>query len=114
MTGVVVTADALHIQTDTANYLVQELHVHYVLPVKRNQKRLFDQVKALPWAQTLTLNTTLNTTRHSGRGQAETRTAKAIDLAGRTDSPHAVQAVRVRRYVRDLRTGEVRGPWPTR
>jgi predicted transposase YbfD/YdcC len=103
LAGVVVTADALHTQTDTAAHLVEELHAHYVLTVKRNQKRLFEQVKALPWAQA----PTLGTTRDRGHGRAETRTLKAIALAGRTSFPHAVQAVRVRRHVRDLRTGRV-------
>ncbi|PDP86488.1 ISAs1 family transposase [Glycomyces fuscus] len=103
LTGVVLTADALHNQADTASYLVQDLHADYVLTVKRNQKTLFDQVKGLPWAQA----PTLGTTRDRGHGRAETRTVKAIDLAGRADFPHAVQAVRLRRYVRDLRTGKV-------
>ncbi|MGW9556914.1 ISAs1 family transposase [Nocardiopsis sp. NPDC055551] len=103
LAGVVLTADALHTQTGTAAYLVEELHADYVLTVKRNQKTLLDQVKALPWAQA----PTLATTRDHGHGRAETRTVKAIDLAGRTDFPHAVQAVRLRRHVRDLRTGKV-------
>jgi predicted transposase YbfD/YdcC len=102
---VVVTADALHTRTGTATHLVEELHAHYVLTVKRNQKTLFEQVKALPWAQA----PTLGATRDRGRGRAETRTVKAVDLAGRTGFPHAVQAVRVRRHVRDLRTG--RASW---
>ncbi|MCY9785216.1 ISAs1 family transposase [Nocardiopsis sp. EMB25] len=103
LTGVVVTADALHTQIDTAIHLVEELHADYVLGVKRNQKALFEQVKALPWAQA----PTLGTTRARGHGRAETRTIKAIDLAGRTDFAHAVQAVRVRRHVTELRTGKV-------
>ncbi|XKK42270.1 ISAs1 family transposase [Nocardiopsis sp. ARC36] len=102
LAGVVITADALHTQTDTATHLVEELHAHYVLTVKRNQKTLFEQVKTLPWAQA----PTLGATRDRGHGRAETRTVKAIDLAGRTGFPHAVQAVRVRRHVRDLRTGQ--------
>ena len=35
LAGVVVTADALHAQTGTAAHLVEELHAHYVLTVKR-------------------------------------------------------------------------------
>ena len=73
LAGVVVTADALHTQTDTATYLVEELHAHYVLTVNRNQKRLFTQVKALPWAQA----PTLGTTRDRGHGRAETGTIEA-------------------------------------
>lgn len=103
LAGVVVTADALHTQTDTATHLVEKLRADYVLTVKRNQRTLFEQVKALPWAQAPTLATAWD----RGHGRAETRTVKAIGLAGRTDFPHAVQAVRVRRYVKDRRTGEV-------
>ncbi|MEE2038969.1 ISAs1 family transposase [Nocardiopsis sp. CT-R113] len=44
LAGVVVTADALHTQTDTATHLVEELHADYVLTVKRNQKTLFAQL----------------------------------------------------------------------
>ncbi|MFD3688389.1 ISAs1 family transposase [Nocardiopsis sp. NPDC058631] len=100
LAGVVVTADALHTQTDTATHLVDEGQADYVLTVKRNQKALFDQLKALPWAQA----PTLDATRHRGQGRVETRTVKVIDLGGRTAFPHAAQAERVRRHVRDLRT----------
>ncbi|WP_017602360.1 ISAs1 family transposase [Nocardiopsis lucentensis] len=103
LTGVVVTADALHTQTDTATYLVEELHADYVLTVKRNQKALFEQVKALPWVQAPTLDITCD----RDHGRSETRTVKVIDLAGATGFPHAVQAVRVRRHVTGLRTGKV-------
>ncbi|MFY7064670.1 ISAs1 family transposase [Nocardiopsis changdeensis] len=107
LAGVVVTADALHTQADTVTHLVQDLHADYVLTVKRNQRTLFAQLRTLPWAQA----PALGTTRACGHGRAETRTVKAIDLEGRTGFPHAVQAVRVRRYVRDLHTGKVCGPW---
>lgn len=103
LTGVVVTADALHTQADTASYLVEDLHADYVLTVKRNQRALFEQVATLPWVQ----SPTLDTARDRGHGRAETRTVKVIDLAGATGFPHVAQAVRVRRYVRELRTGKV-------
>lgn len=72
LTGGVVTADALHTQTATAAHLVEKLHAHYVLTVKRNQRSLFDQLTTLPWAQA----PTLDTTRNRGHGRAETRTGK--------------------------------------
>lgn len=102
LAGVVLTADALHTQTGTAAYLVEELHADYVLNVKRNQKTLFEQVAVLPRAQA----PTLATTRDHGHGRAETRIVKAIDLVGATGFPHAVQAVCLHRYVRDMRTGK--------
>ncbi|WP_245991579.1 ISAs1 family transposase, partial [Streptomyces spongiicola] len=48
--GVVVTMDALHTQHDTAA-LVTEAGADYVLTVKANQKSLYNQLKALPWAR---------------------------------------------------------------
>lgn len=47
----------------------------------------------------------LETARDRGHGRAETRTVKAITLTGQAGFPHAAQAVRVHRYVTDVRTG---------
>jgi len=47
LTGAVVTADALHTQTETARYLVEEKHADYVLPVKDNQPTLKQDIAAL-------------------------------------------------------------------
>lgn len=49
LTGVVVTADAMHTQTDTATVIIAA-GGHYVLQVKANQKGLYQACKALPWA----------------------------------------------------------------
>lgn len=50
LTGVVVTADALHTHRDHARWLVEN-KAHYVLVVKRNQPSLHDALRRLPWKQ---------------------------------------------------------------
>lgn len=47
--GAVVTADAMHTQTEFARYLVEEKKADYVLPVKDNQPTLGDDIKLLDW-----------------------------------------------------------------
>ncbi len=47
ITGAVVTADALHTQTETARYLVEEKQADYLLPVKDNQLSLKRDIAAL-------------------------------------------------------------------
>jgi len=44
---VVVTADALHTQAETARFLVGEKHADYVFTVKGNQPALRDDIAAL-------------------------------------------------------------------
>lgn len=45
--GVVVTADALHTQTETARYLVEDKHADYVFTVKANQPTLRQDIADL-------------------------------------------------------------------
>ena len=45
--GAIVTADALHTQTETARYLVEAKHADYVLPAKDNQPTLKADIQAL-------------------------------------------------------------------
>ena len=47
LAGTVVTADALHTQTDTARFLVEAKHADYVFTVKDNQPTLRDDIAAL-------------------------------------------------------------------
>lgn len=101
--GSVVSADALHTQTDTARHLVQERKAHYVFTVKRNQPTLFDQVKALPWVQAPALFTETG----RGHGRVERRTVKVL-TAPRIAFPHAAQVLRVHRWAKELVTGRVR------
>jgi hypothetical protein len=45
--GTVVTADALHTQTETARYLVEDKHTDYVFTVKENQPSLRQDIADL-------------------------------------------------------------------
>ncbi len=47
--GAVVTADALHTQTETARYLVEDKHADYVFTVKDNQPTLKQDIADLGW-----------------------------------------------------------------
>ncbi len=45
--GSIVTADAMHTQTDTARFIVEEKRANYILTVKDNQRELNKEIKAL-------------------------------------------------------------------
>jgi len=45
--GQVVTADAMHTQSETARYLVEDKNAHYLFPVKDNQPTLKQDIEAL-------------------------------------------------------------------
>lgn len=47
ISGAIVTADALHSQTETARYLVEDKQAHYVMEVKKNQPNLFAALETL-------------------------------------------------------------------
>jgi hypothetical protein len=47
LTGMVVTADALHTQRDTATFIVEEKHAEYLFTVKDNQSTLKQDIQTL-------------------------------------------------------------------
>lgn len=49
LAGMVVTSDAMHTQREHASYLLGR-GAHYIVIVKRNQKKLHKQLKSLPFA----------------------------------------------------------------
>ncbi|MFF4344909.1 ISAs1 family transposase [Kitasatospora sp. NPDC001540] len=51
LTGVTVTADALHTQHAHARFLVEEKNAHYLLAVKANQPELHRRLRSLPWKE---------------------------------------------------------------
>ncbi len=91
LTDVVVTADALHCQRDTATYITGR-GGHYVLTVKGNQPRLRAQLKALPWA-----DVPATTAVSSGHGRRVRRTIRAVHVPDWVDFPAAAQILQVRR-----------------
>jgi len=49
--GATVTADAMHTQTETARFLVEDKKAHYVLIAKDNQPTLREDIEALDWGR---------------------------------------------------------------
>jgi predicted transposase YbfD/YdcC len=109
LTGVVVTADALHTQREHVAQL-HERGAHWVLSVKGNQPRLRRQLAALPWRAVETSHRSAETS----RGRREIRTLKVVTIAAGIEFPYAAQAIQVTRRTRPVsaRTGR-RGRWRT-
>ena len=89
--GVVVSADAMHTQVDTAQWITQR-GGHYVLTVKDNQKTLRRTLKNLPWKD---VPSTSSVERSHGRRVR--RTVKALEAPRWVDFPGSAQVVQVRR-----------------
>jgi predicted transposase YbfD/YdcC len=93
----VVTADALHTQRATADYL-HGRGADFALPVKDNQPGLFDALDALPWHQAPVSHTATG----RGHGRIETRTIQVLDAPGDLPFPHVSQAYLIERHVTAL------------
>jgi predicted transposase YbfD/YdcC len=96
LAGAIVTADALHTQRAHASFLVGR-HAGYVLVVKANQPALHAQLARLPWREV----PVMDRTRDQAHGRVERRTLKVAAVAG-LGFPHAAQAIRITRRVREL------------
>jgi predicted transposase YbfD/YdcC len=95
--GAVMTADALHTQRATANY-VHGRGADFALPVKDNQPGLFDALDALPWRGVPVTHATAD----RGHGRIETRTIQVMDAPGDLPFPHVSQAYPIERHVTAL------------
>jgi predicted transposase YbfD/YdcC len=104
ITGALVTADALHVQKDTARYLVEEKKADYLFTaVKDNQPGLFATLDALDWENT----PVTHTARDRGHGRDETRTLQVLP-APEGLFPYAAQAFLIERTVRDPHDSRLR------
>jgi len=97
--GALVTADALHVQKDTARYLVEDKKADYLFTaVKDSQPSLFAALDALDWENTPVTHVMRD------RGHGRDQVLPAPDGL----FPHAAQAFLIERYVRDPGTGALR------
>lgn len=104
ITGALVTADALHVQRETARHLVEDKGADYLFTaVKDNQPGVFAALDALDWGQA----PIACTARDTGHGRDETRTLQVLPAPGDL-FPHAAQAFLIERTVRDPATGHLR------
>jgi len=102
--GALVTADALHVQKDTARFLVEEQKADYLFTaVKENQPGLFAALDALAWQDA----PVAHVTEDKGHGRHETRTIQVLPAPGGC-FPDAAQAVLAERLVSDPRDGRLR------
>ncbi|WP_067840388.1 ISAs1 family transposase [Nocardia lijiangensis] len=101
--GMIVTADAMHTNRDTATYIT-DLGGYYLLTVKDNQPSLRKALKRLPWHSIRTHDRA----RTRGHGRHETRTLKALEIVGGASTgvefPGARLALKITRPRVDTRT----------
>jgi predicted transposase YbfD/YdcC len=104
ITGALVTADALHVQKETARYLVEDKGAGYLFTaVKDNQPSLFAALDALEWAHV----PVTHAAHDRGHGRDETRTLQVLPAPDGL-FPHAAQAFLIERAVRDPHDGRLR------
>lgn len=104
LTGVFVTADALHTQQRTCRSIVQDKGGHYVLTVKDNQPGLKKRIKKLLKKQQSHVRVV--ETQERGHGREEYRRIQAISTDSQEVSwPFASQIGRIYRKRVDMKTG---------
>lgn len=101
ISGAVITADAMHCQRGTAEYITVR-GGHYIFTVKGNQPKLRKQLKAIPWKQVPVLDTTAE----RGHGRQEKRTLKATEIGGGVLFPGAVQVLQLTRTRVNAKSGK--------
>jgi len=103
LSGVLVTADALHTQREHAHFLVSS-GADFLFFVKENQPSLYAAIAMLPearWSEPVTETV-------KGHGRIETRTIWVADANGLHDFPHLSQVIRIMREVDDAKTKTAR------
>lgn len=88
----VVTADALHAQRATADYLHCR-DADFILPAKDNQPGLSGALDALPWHDAPVAHAVTG----RGHGRIETRTIQVLDVPPDLPFPHVRQAYLIER-----------------
>jgi predicted transposase YbfD/YdcC len=102
--GALVTADAMHVQKETARYLVEDKHADYLFTaVKDNQPSVFAALDALDWTNA----PIAHVMRDRGHGRHETRSIQVLPAPADL-FPYAAQAFLIERTVRDPHDGQLR------
>jgi predicted transposase YbfD/YdcC len=99
LTGAVVTADALHMHADAAEFLVSSKQADYLFVGKANQPLLRGGCARLAWHRVPVLDRTCD----RAHDRVELRTLKAVWVGG-FGFPHSAQVVQVTRKTRELGT----------
>src|SRR5450755_2398911 len=97
LAGTVITADSLHTQRATADY-VHGRGADFVLPVKDNQPGLFDALDALPWQDVPVAHAATD----RGQGRVTTPTIQVLPAPDNLPFPHVSQACLIERHVTAL------------
>ena len=103
LAGTVITIDAMHTQTDTAQ-LILDRRADYVMTVKGNMPTLYRQLKKLPWKSVPSVSSV-----SKGHGRRARRTIKAALAPAWIGFEGAAQVAQLRRTVtaKGKRTVEV-------
>lgn len=101
VSGVIVTADALHTQREHAE-LLHSRGAYYVFTVKANQKGLRERIASQTWAPL----PAQHTTREKAHGRTTTWQATVQPAQAWIGFPHAAQTIRLTRDRVDHRTGQ--------
>jgi len=97
LTGMLVTADALHTQRAHVGYL-RSRGAHYLLTVKANQPTLLAQLTGLPWSEVPIADLTVD----KGHGRVEERIVKLTAVNAGIGFPDAALAVQITRRRKPL------------
>jgi predicted transposase YbfD/YdcC len=95
LSGVLVTADALHAQRGHATWL-HGRGAHYLVTVKGNQPGLLRQLKSLPWKDV----PAGHVSEGRAHGRIEKRIVKVVTVTAGLAFPHAAQAIQITRKTR--------------
>ncbi|WP_405855417.1 ISAs1 family transposase [Streptomyces sp. NBC_01515] len=101
LTGIVVTADALHTRRGHAVFLAETKKAHYAFTVKKNRPSLYERLRTLSWERA----TATFYDRIEGHGRKETRVVQVLTVED-LDFPHAAQVAKITRHRTSLKTGK--------
>ena len=102
--GKVITLDALHTTKKTARTIVQTHGADYVFTVKGNSPLAYQRLSSVDWERDATGSFTEKASKDHGR--VEQRSVEVMNAYFRMiDYPHVKQVFRVKRYVKQIKTG---------